>query len=165
MYLCLMNAVYILLGANLNNPLQQLARARTLLGQRLGKEVCASSIYESEAWGIEDQPIFFNQVLLLESLYNAAHTLGICLQVENELGRIRTKKWGARVIDIDMLYFNKDVVNKEDLIIPHPFIAQRRFTLEPLVEIAADFIHPLLNKSNAQLLRETTDSLQVRKII
>ncbi|HLS36722.1 MAG TPA: 2-amino-4-hydroxy-6-hydroxymethyldihydropteridine diphosphokinase, partial [Sphingobacterium bovisgrunnientis] len=138
----IVNEIYILLGANLGDPITQLGKARELLKQKLGNLVKASSVYQSEAWGVEDQPIFLNQVLLIETDKSADESLLICQNIENELGRIRKEKWGARLIDIDILYFNSEIIDKPLLKIPHPYIQARKFTLQPLCEIANSYKHP-----------------------
>lgn len=159
-----MNTIYILLGANLGNPEEQLLKARHLLNERLGPILKASSLYESEAWGVEDQPVFLNQVLLVSTDKEAQQCLIICQDIENELGRIRKEKWGARIIDIDILYFNSEVINNYNLIVPHPYIQERKFTLEPLCEIAESYKHPKLNLTNKELLLNCSDNLNVKKI-
>lgn len=158
-----MNSIYILLGANLENPILQLNNAEKLLNQQLGNIEISSAIYESEAWGIEDQPLFYNQVLKISTILNPFESLKICQDIENELGRIRDKKWGSRIIDIDILYFNDEILQTKDLIIPHPFLHLRNFTLVPLNEIASDYIHPVLKLSNKNLLADSSDSLNVNK--
>lgn len=159
-----MNEIFILLGANLGKPEDQLNDARRLLNERLGKIISSSSLYKSEAWGVEDQPVFLNQVLLINTNYTAEDALEICQQIENKLGRVRKEKWGARLIDIDILYFNSQIIKLDHLIIPHPFIQDRKFTLLPLVEIAAQYIHPIFNQSNEQLLLNCKDKLNVLKL-
>ena len=160
----IVNEIYILLGANLGDPITQLEQARELLKQKLGNLVKASSIYQSEAWGVEDQPIFLNQVLLIETDKSADESLLICQNIENELGRIRKEKWGARLIDIDILYFNSEIIDKPLLKIPHPYIQDRKFTLQPLCEVANSYKHPKLNLTNEQLLLICKDNLEVVKI-
>ncbi|MGN0004054.1 MAG: 2-amino-4-hydroxy-6-hydroxymethyldihydropteridine diphosphokinase [Sphingobacterium composti] len=159
-----MNTIYILLGANLGNPEEQLLKAIDLLNKRLGSVTKTSSLYESEAWGVEDQPAFLNQVIILTTNKKAQECLDICQEIEQELGRIRKEKWGARKIDIDILYFNSEIMDTPGLIIPHPYIQDRKFTLEPLFEIAPSYKHPKLNITNEQLLLNCTDNLNVKKI-
>ncbi|MFZ4260786.1 2-amino-4-hydroxy-6-hydroxymethyldihydropteridine diphosphokinase [Sphingobacterium sp. HJSM2_6] len=159
-----MNFVYILLGANLGNPIQQLKEAIIELSTQIGHVTKISSIYESEAWGVEDQPKFYNQVLALETPLAALDVLTIALQIEQKLGRVRTQHWGARIIDIDLLYFNDEIIQLDHLIIPHPYLHKRNFTLVPLVEIAPNLIHPILGKTNTQLEQESEDNLKVNKI-
>lgn len=158
-----MNIVYILLGANLGSPISQIEQSIQLLSQKIGNIFATSSLYESEAWGVEDQPIFFNQVIGIETTLTPSECLLTCQEVELTLGRIRDTKWGARVIDIDILYFNNEIINTSTLQVPHPYIHLRNFTLIPLAEIASDYIHPTLQLSNQQLLLETKDKLRVRK--
>lgn len=162
--LIMIHTIYILLGANLGDPISQLDQANQLLNSKVGKIIATSSIYESEAWGVEDQPVFYNQVLCIETLLQPTACLHICQEIELQLGRIREKKWGARIIDIDILYFNNDIIDTETLQVPHPYIHLRNFTLVPLVEIAPDYMHAKFNKTNAQLLLDTADNLNVKKI-
>ncbi len=159
-----MNNIYILLGTNLGDRFQQLDLARKQLESRIGAIIDASSVYETAAWGVEDQPAFLNQALLLTTDLQALDCLEITQSIEQELGRIRIKKWGERVIDIDLIYFNQDIIELPTLRIPHPFIAERRFVLAPLVEIAPDYIHPLYKKNNVYLLDKCKDDLPVKKI-
>lgn len=157
------NTIYILLGANLGDPILQIREACTLLALQLGKIIAISSIYESEAWGVTEQPLFYNQVLILETEMLPLACLACTQEIEVKLGRVRAEKWGARVIDIDILYFNNAIINTEVLTVPHPYIHLRNFTLLPLVEVASNYIHPLLNKTNEQLALNSEDKLGVRK--
>ncbi len=160
----MMNTIYILLGANLGDPLKQMRSAYHLLNKKLGKVIVSSSNYESAAWGIEDQPIYYNQVLCIETQYTAIESLSICQEIEHELGRVRKEKWGARIIDIDILYYNNAIISTANLTVPHPYIHLRNFTLLPLIEIAPDYIHPNFNKTNKQLSIDSVDKLFVKKI-
>ena len=157
-----MNTAYLLLGANIGNPVQQLQDARAEITDRIGPITQASSLYESEAWGVEDQPIFLNQVIQVETEHTVQRVLQDIMKIEILLGRVRGQRWGSRIIDIDILYFNSEIVHEEDLQVPHPYIQERNFTLIPLVEIAADYIHPIFKKSNTELLQESTDPLNVK---
>lgn len=161
----IISEIYILLGGNLGNPKQQLKQAKELLTAKLGDLMKESSLYQSEAWGVEDQPIFLNQVLLIQTDKTAEESLLICQEIENELGRQRKEKWGARIIDIDILYVNSEIINTPTLKIPHPYIPERRFTLQPLCEIANSYKHPKLNLTNEELLLICTDNLHVEKIL
>ena len=98
--------------------------------------MACSSVYETAPWGITDQPAFLNQVLRLSTTLSPGALLRIILQIEEQMGRVRVRKWGQRLIDIDILFYGNSVIAEEDLVIPHPGIAERRFVLEPLVEIA-----------------------------
>lgn len=157
-----MNIVYLLLGANIGNPNKQLDDAKIEIEDRIGKITSSSSIYESEAWGVENQPVFLNQVIQVETEFSANKVLNDILKIELLLGRIRGQRWGSRIIDIDILYYNSDIIHTDELQVPHPYIQERNFTLIPLVEIAADYIHPIFKKSNKELLEESTDILKVK---
>lgn len=159
-----MNKVFLLLGANLGNPVSQIASAIVALEKQIGSIALRSSLYESEAWGVSDQPTYLNQVILIDTPLSALAVLDNIQRIENDLGRVRTLKWGSRIIDIDMLYFNTEIISHPRLSIPHPYIAQRRFTLLPLAEIAPNFKHPLLARDSMELLASCTDTLSVKKI-
>ncbi|WP_104380810.1 2-amino-4-hydroxy-6-hydroxymethyldihydropteridine diphosphokinase [Sphingobacterium sp. HMA12] len=159
-----MNKIFILLGTNLGDRLRQLSQAKQALEKQVGEILIASSIYETAAWGVEEQPAFLNQVILINTVLSPIECLNCTQQIELDLGRVRLKKWGQRAIDIDLLYFNDETINYPNLIIPHPFISERRFTLEPLAEIAPDYIHPVYKKNNVSLLRNCKDKLPVKKI-
>ncbi len=120
-----------------------------------------SEIYETAAWGKEDQEAFLNQVIEVETGKSPQRVLFIVNMIEKEMGRERFEKWGSRLIDIDILYFGDIVFEEDNLLIPHPEIQNRRFTLAPLVEIAPQFLHPKLEKTQAQLLAECPDALAV----
>lgn len=153
--------VYVLLGTNLGDKLNNLEVARTLIGNSIGKISKLSKIYETEAWGKTNQPSFYNQIISFTTDLKSEKLLDALLEIENKIGRIRYEKWGERIIDIDVLYYEDQVVNTSHLKIPHPEIQNRRFTLIPLVELAPDFIHPILRKTSVQLLADCKDSLGV----
>lgn len=156
-----MNIVYLLTGANIGDPRQQLKDAKVEIAERVGKIIKESSVYESEAWGVEDQPIFLNQVLEVITPLSAVKVLQTIQQIELVLGRIRAQRWGSRTIDIDILYYNNDIIHEPDLQVPHPYIQERNFTLIPLSEIAPNFEHPIFKKTNQQLLMDSKDPLNV----
>ncbi|RYY66931.1 MAG: 2-amino-4-hydroxy-6-hydroxymethyldihydropteridine diphosphokinase [Chitinophagaceae bacterium] len=159
-----MNRIYLLLGSNLGNSKEQLLMAAQQLHQKIGPVIRESSLYQTAAWGYHDQPDFVNQVLLLRTSLDAEACISNILAIEKKMGRLRTTKNAPRIIDIDILYFNSDIIQLPHLQVPHPAIHQRRFVLIPLTELAADFIHPKLNKTNARLLAECSDELDVKKI-
>jgi len=154
---------FLLLGSNLGNRSEVLANAQEEIRQNIGTLIKNSSVYETLAWGVEDQPAFLNQVLLLETKLTPQNLLKAINKIENSLGRVRYEKWGERLIDIDILYFDNEIVNENNLIIPHPEIINRRFTLVPLVEMAGNFIHPDLGKTQKELLKICEDELKVKK--
>ena len=153
--------VYLLLGSNLGDRLQVLLAAGELIAIQIGNIVAESSIYETAPWGVLDQPSFLNQVVEVETDLSPEEVLRVILDIEHELGRVRYERWGARVIDIDILYFNNLVLDSARLTIPHPRLHERRFTLIPLAELAPLFIHPILNKSTLHLLADCPDNSEV----
>jgi 2-amino-4-hydroxy-6-hydroxymethyldihydropteridine diphosphokinase len=158
-----MNLVYLLLGSNEGDKLDWLRKGITLLREKCGEIEKISSIYQTAAWGLEDQDDFYNLVLLLQTALKPGEFLEQTQQIEQELGRQRTLKWGPRTLDIDLLFFNDEVIDLPNLKVPHPFLQQRRFTLAPLAEIAPDFIHPVYRKTVSRLLAECQDTLEARK--
>jgi 2-amino-4-hydroxy-6-hydroxymethyldihydropteridine diphosphokinase len=157
----IMRNIYLLLGSNLGDRKLLLAQAVNLLALGGCQIVKKSSIYESEPWGISQQPNFLNQVIEIEYMASPSDLLSLITDTERLMGRKRVVKWQQRIIDIDILYFSDKQVYTSDLIIPHVAIAERRFTLVPLNEIAPEFIHPGLKYSQRELLKRCADPLQV----
>ncbi len=154
---------YLLLGTNLGDKLANLERAK----KAISKVVCilsTSSVYETAAWGVTDQPSFYNQVLKVNSKLDPEVLLQHLLQIETDMGRMRYEKWGPRVIDIDILYLDNMIIQINNLQVPHPGIIDRKFTLVPLVELAPDFIHPLNGMSNEELLINIKDDSKIKKL-
>ncbi|OIN57071.1 2-amino-4-hydroxy-6-hydroxymethyldihydropteridine diphosphokinase [Arsenicibacter rosenii] len=160
-----MHTVFILLGANLGDRVNTLQKARTLLGDRVGNVTRASAFYETAAWGLTDQPAFLNQVLLVETTDAPEVVLTKTQAIEQELGRVRHEKWGARLIDIDLLYYDQLICQSDRLTLPHPYLHVRRFTLVPLAEVAPDVVHPLLHQTNQILLDTCSDTGEVVRVM
>lgn len=152
------------MGTNLGDKDQNLRKALDEIETRIGKILKRSAIYETAAWGKTDQAPFLNMVIMLKSKLTPVQILHKIQALEKEMGRIRVEKWKERIIDIDILYINGLVVHTAELTVPHPEISNRRFTLAPLNEITPDFIHPVLGKTQSQLLQECPDTLPVTKI-
>jgi 2-amino-4-hydroxy-6-hydroxymethyldihydropteridine diphosphokinase len=158
-----MTGIYLLLGSNLGDRDRFLELARVQLEQSLGKVCQASSIYKTQAWQMDGAPDFLNKVILIERSLKPLKVLEVILKIESGLGRIR-EGYRNRSIDIDILYINSLILNHPDLTIPHPRISQRRFVLEPLVEIAPDFVHPISGLTNQQMLNQCRDQLKVSRL-
>jgi len=154
-------AVFISLGSNLGNRIENLKKAIHCIDEQLGEIIKTSSIYKTAPWGKSNQPDFLNQVVLIHSEKSPSDSLDILSSIEQHMGRRREEKWGARIIDLDLLYVDNEVHQTATLTLPHAGIPLRRFVLVPLVEIDPDFIHPLLKKNQLQLLTECTDKLEV----
>ena len=159
-----MTDVYLLLGSNEGKPEENLHKAKLLVGQKAGEIVKQSSLYQTEAWGVKEQQAFLNQAILIETNLSPSILLITLKDIEKELGRVETSKWGPRIIDIDILFYGNQTVDLPDLKIPHPYMQERRFTLVPMVEIAPGFLHPVLGKTMEGLLRDCGDNSEVRKI-
>ncbi|UXX78341.1 2-amino-4-hydroxy-6-hydroxymethyldihydropteridine diphosphokinase [Reichenbachiella carrageenanivorans] len=159
-----MNQCFLLLGTNIGDKAHNLLQAREYIIERIGEIIKPSAIYQTSAWGKEDQDDFYNQVLCIQTALSPMDLLVECLAIEKDLGRIRFERWGERLIDIDILYFENEVIETEDLKVPHPELQNRRFTLIPLVELAPDYTHPKMNQTNKHLLACCTDPLEVVKI-
>lgn len=160
-----LNKVYILLGSNIEPRLHYLNEAMNQLSQELGDFIDSSLIYESDALGFESNQKFLNQVIAINTSLVAQKALDTCLGIEKNLGRIRESNtvniMSSRTIDIDILYYNDDIINTNNLIVPHPRLHERRFTLLPLCDIAPAFIHPGIKKDNAKLLAICNDNSDV----
>jgi 2-amino-4-hydroxy-6-hydroxymethyldihydropteridine diphosphokinase len=153
--------IYLLLGSNMGNRIAFLAKAiEKLIANGIEVEQ-TSAIYETAAWGLQDQATFLNQLLKVRTHLAPDALLKQTQCIEQYAQRQRKQHWGPRTLDIDILYYNQAVINSPSLNIPHPRIAERRFCLVPLVELAPQFIHPVLQKTNFTLLEECQDSLAV----
>ena len=158
-----MNNAFLLLGGNLGDRKENLAKARELIEKNCGIITNSSFLYETAAWGRTDQPAFLNQAIEIKTELNAKELMKRILKIEIGMGRERAEKYGPRIIDIDILLFNDEKYDDDFLKIPHPELQNRRFALVPLEEIAPGFKHPILKKSISQLLKECPDKLEVKK--
>lgn len=153
--------VFLLLGSNLGNREKNLADALNMIESGAGKPVAFSAVYETKPWGKTDQPDYLNQAVKIETLLAPMPLLLMLKGFENKLGRTEIRKWEAREIDIDIIFYDDFVLHTDNLIIPHPHLCERRFMLVPMAEIAPKFIHPVLKKSILKLLEECKDPLSV----
>lgn len=159
-----MQHIFLGLGSNLGDRKNHIKQAINEIGIQIGKVVRQSHLYKTAAWGKTDQSYFLNQVIEVETEKAPIAVLDGILSVEQKLGRVRDEKWGERIIDIDLLFYDSNIVELPRLLVPHPFIAERRFVLVPMHELAPDLIHPLLQRSIADLLADCPDSLPVEKL-
>lgn len=159
-----MNIAYLLLGSNEGDRAAALAGARAAIALATGNILAASAVYETASWGKTDLPPHLNQALKIATALSAQDLLHCLQQIENSLGRVRQEKWGLRVIDIDIIFYNEDIIDSIALKIPHPYFAQRRFVLTPLAEIAPDFSDPLSKQTVGQILAQCADPLPVQRL-
>jgi 2-amino-4-hydroxy-6-hydroxymethyldihydropteridine diphosphokinase len=156
--------VFLLLGSNLGERHLFLNEAIAYINNDIAPVLKISSIYETQSWGKTDAPDYLNQVIALQTDLSAHEVLEKALHIETILGRQREERWGSRTIDIDILFYGQAIINEPGLQIPHPQLHNRRFTLEPLAELAPEFVHPVLNKNILQIKSELKDSLIVKKL-
>ncbi len=159
-----MNKTYLLLGSNMGNSQQQLPIAIKNITEQIGTVTRQSSLYATAAWGNTNQPDFLNQVIIVSTELTGLQTINVVLSIEKKMGRVRTTKNAPRIIDIDILFFNKEIIAEKILIVPHPEIEKRRFVLIPLNELSPSFTHPINKKTINQLLADCTDTLDVKRI-
>jgi 2-amino-4-hydroxy-6-hydroxymethyldihydropteridine diphosphokinase len=159
-----MKDVYLLLGSNEGDREKNMAKAMKLIEQNCGQILKKSSLYQTEAWGLKAQSSFLNLAIIIDTELSPQPLLVALKAIEKDIGRTDTVKWGPRIIDIDILFYGHEIIDLPDLKVPHPFIPERRFTLEPLNDISSNFVHPVLNKTIGNLLENCGDISQVQKI-
>ena len=152
--------VVLCLGGNKGNREKLLSRAVESLSSRF-QLIKLSSIYETEAWGGVAKGKFLNQLAIISTSKSALEVLEVIQGIETELGRTREEPWGDRTMDIDILFYGEKIIDTENLKVPHPFIAERKFVLVPLLELFPDRKHPISGKTFTQMLRESEDKSEV----
>lgn len=155
---------YLLLGTNLGDRAENLNTAILFIETEVGQVFAKSSVYETAAWGKTDQPGFLNCAVGVRSKFEPLELLKMLLDIEQKMGRVRLERWGERLIDIDIIFYDDVVFSDENLQLPHPEMHKRRFVLEPLNEIAENFIHPIFKEKVSSILSNLTDELTVEKI-
>ena len=158
-----MKQTVLLLGSNIDNRLELLANAGSMIMEQIGQVVATSSIYESDPWGYDSNNPFLNQALLIKTTISPEKVLEKCLSIESQLGRTRNEhgSYADRNIDIDILLYEKLIISNGNLEIPHPRMHQRRFCMEPLVEIAPNWFVPTFQKTTSQILAICSDLSKV----
>lgn len=151
-----LQTVYLLLGSNLGNRKEVLDKAIEMLSQTVGIIISQSKDYETKPWGVTDQPDFLNLALTINTELKPLEILEQTQAIENQLGRVRKEKWGARLIDIDIMFYGTEIIDELNLKVPHPLMQERDFALIPLAEIAPDLVHPVLGKTVLELQASLT---------
>ncbi len=149
-----MNVVYISFGSNIGDREKAIEDALHLINQNSMKITKKSNILETEPYGYTDQPIFLNGAVEVETKLSCRDVLERLLKIEKEIGRIRKFKWGPRLIDLDIIFFNDEIYDEKDLKVPHPDMQNRKFVLEPLYEICPYFVHPVFKKTVEELWKD-----------
>lgn len=159
-----MNSAYLCLGGNIGDREKALQQAIVKINETAGEIITKSGIYETEAWGVENQQAYLNQCVKIVTTLTPENLITALLSIEKSLGRERSfnQIYESRTLDIDILFYNDSIVNKEHLVIPHPRLQLRKFVLIPLHEIAQDYLHPILNKTIFSLLKECEDTSEVK---
>jgi len=160
-----MNRVYISLGGNIGDKRANFKQVREIIAAQFGNILEESSLYETPPWGFCSENYFWNQAMCIETEFEADEMLLRFKEIEKSFGqKSMDERYTDRAMDLDILYFGNVVIESEVITIPHPRIQERKFVLIPLVEIAPDFIHPCLQKTNFELLEQCKDRSVVKKI-
>ena len=152
-----MAEVIIGIGGNLGDRLSNLLKGGGFLAQKIGNITAFSPVIESEPWGFDSDNKFLNQILIFETELSPIDILKVCLETEQKFGRQRSTCYIDRVIDIDILFYNDDIIKEDVLTVPHPRIQDRLFILKPLEQIRPGLIHPVSGKSVIEMLAECPD--------
>lgn len=158
-----MKTAFIGAGSNLGQRERQLAQALEWIGTEIGEVICESSIYQTSPWGGIDQPDYLNQVWQIRTALGPFQLMAALLELEKRTNRERIQKWGARTLDLDLLFYEDYRIHTEELTLPHPRLQDRNFVLVPLAEIAPDWRHPVLGKDIRTLLQQSPDQESVKR--
>ena len=158
-----MNIVFLQLGSNLGDRELLLKDAIAEIEDRVGNILECSKVYESTPWRVEGQENYLNQILKVKTILLADDVLLTVLDIEKQLGRVRIEKWGERLIDIDIIFYNDSIIETPDLCVPHKYMHERMFVLIPLHNIAPEMVHPKYNKTIEELLKICKDTELVKE--
>jgi 2-amino-4-hydroxy-6-hydroxymethyldihydropteridine diphosphokinase len=153
--------VFLGLGSNQGDRNANLETAQRLIGQKIGKAARSSSLYETQPWGIAEQEPFYNKVIMINTTMDPRDILQAITEIERAMGRVKTEKWGPRIIDIDILFYGRRVIRDKGLEVPHPELHQRMFVLVPMMEIAGEMEHPVFKQTIESLYAECKDASEV----
>ncbi|MBI3236078.1 MAG: 2-amino-4-hydroxy-6-hydroxymethyldihydropteridine diphosphokinase, partial [Bacteroidetes bacterium] len=156
--------IYILLGGNQGEVIKNFEKAKMAIVNEIGTIHRSSSVYETAAWGNTNQPNFLNQIVEVYTIKTPHKCMELLLKIEEQLGRVRHEKYDPRTIDLDIILFGNEIINDNQLQIPHPRMNERRFVLTPLNELIPQNIHPQSKQSIAALLKKCADSLPVARL-
>ena len=135
-----------------------------MIASRIGSIDSKSHVYKTAAWGKTDQDDFLNVALMSKTNLSPSEVLKQIHIIESKMGRVRVEKWGPRIIDIDIIFYDEKIIKKPDLIIPHPQLTNRNFVLTPLMDICPEYIHPELQLSISELHAKCTDQSKVKRL-
>ena len=152
-----MNIVFLQLGSNLGDRELLLKTAIVSIEEIVGEVVKKSKVYESTPWRVEGQEDYLNQILKVKTKLQAENVLVRILEIEKNLGSLKLEKWGERLIDIDIIFYNDTIIETAELCVPHKHMHERMFVLTPLHDIAPEVVHPKYNKTVDELLQICTD--------
>jgi len=158
-----MNIVFLQLGSNLGDRELLLKDSITEIEDRVGNILECSKLYESTPWRVEGQENYLNQILKVKTTLLADYVLLTVLDIEKQLGRVRIEKWGERLIDIDIIFYNDSIIETPELCVPHKHLHERMFVLTPLHNIAPEMVHPKYNKTIEELLKICKDTELVKE--
>ncbi len=159
-----MYSVFLGIGSNLGDKQYNLQSAIRRVEEKLGIILKVSSSYETEAWGIKEQSNFLNAVIKINTSLHPFKLMNRILDIELEMGRIRSQKWNERSIDIDILFIDDIVIHTEGLIVPHPYLCERNFVLQPLFELESSLVHPQTKMKLSEIIKLKLDDSWIKKL-
>jgi 2-amino-4-hydroxy-6-hydroxymethyldihydropteridine diphosphokinase len=160
-----MHQVFLSIGGNLGNKRANFDKVYTHIQNELGCIVLRSSVYETAPWGFDSEDPFWNQILVIETHLNPSEIIERIAKIDAVFGRKRISEgYSSREMDVDILYYDSEIINAENLTIPHPMLYKRLFVLVPLAEIAPDFVHPVLKLTSIEMLNNCQDNSEIRKL-